>query len=152
MPNWCMNSVMISGTQEQLEAIEKAANEERLLEFLAPLGEWDYHKAINTWGVKWDVCEVSCYIDDGHIQLNFNTAWGPPIDAYNTAEQTLGLAIDGSYYEPGMCFVGDRDGSYNIDFSQTDWAKDIPIELIEEWDLEYEYEQFLEWYEPEEEG
>lgn len=151
MPNWCMNSVMISGTQEQLEAIEKAAKEERLLEFLAPIGEWDYYKAINTWSVKWDVCEVSCYIDDGYIRLNFDTAWEPPLNAYNIAEETLGVYIEASYYEPDMCVVGDRDGSYNIDFSKTDWAKGIPEDLIEDWDLEYEYEQFLEWYKPKEE-
>jgi len=154
MPNWCMNNVQISGEKETLEKIEVAANNNELLKFLAPLGQdWDYGLAVNTWGTKWDVNEPYCDWDgDDTLQLSFDTAWGPPLGAYDIAESTMNLEITASFYEPGMCFVGDREDSYEFDFEDENWAEYIPTDLIDDWGLEDEYDNWKEWQEEEEEG
>ena len=144
MPNWCMNRVQVFGTQEQLNAIEKASNESQLLEYFAPIGEWEYDKACYAWGTKWDVSNVSSYLDDGYLEINFDTAWGPPLEAYKTAEDRLGVIIEADYYEPGMMFIGDRDGSYELNFEEENWADNIPVELVSAWGLEDEYENYKE--------
>jgi len=152
MPNWCMNSVQISGDKETLEKIEAAANNNQLLNFLAPLGqEWEYGLAINTWGTKWDINEPYCDWDgEDTLQLSFDSAWGPPLSAYETAESTMDLEITASFYEPGMCFVGNRDESWEFDFEDEDWADGIPQDLIDEWGLEEEYENWKEYQDDEE--
>ena len=144
MPNWCMNSVKISGEKETLEKIKIASDTGALLNFLAPLGQpWDYDVAVDTWGTKWDINEGGCDWDgDDTLQLSFDTAWGPPLKAYDIAESTLNLDITASFYEPGMCFVGDRDGSWEFDFEDENWADNIPQELIDDWSLEEEYDSW----------
>ena len=147
MPNWCMNSVQISGEKEILERIKIAADNDELLSFLAPLGQkWNYTLAVDAWGTKWDVKE--CYCDwDGEdtLQLMFDTAWGPPLAAYDNAESTMNLEIIASYYEPGMCFVGDRDNAWEFDFSDEDWSEGMSQDLIDDWALEEEYDNWKHW-------
>ena len=154
MPNWCMNSVQISGEEGTLEKIKEAADNNRLLNFLAPLGQdWDYGLAIEKWGTKWDINEPYCDWDgEDTLQISFDSAWGPPLAAYDHAESTMNLEITASFYEPGMCFVGDRDGSWEFDFEDEDWADGIPQDLIVDWCLEEEYENWKDWQEEEEEG
>jgi hypothetical protein len=162
MPNWCMNTVTIRGTTEKLQAILDAAKTDALLEHLAPLGEWDYNKAYETWGTKWDVhqCDADWTgsPDKDEIYLNFDTAWGPPTAAYdNYTRDNDDVHIEATYYEPGMAFVGEYDSetgldeSYSVDFTDEDWADSIPQNLIDDWGLDYEYEQWQEWQEDEEE-
>jgi hypothetical protein len=49
-----------------------------------------------------------------------------------------------------MCFVGDRDDTWEFDFEDEDWADNIPQELIDDWGLEDEYDNWKEWQEEEE--
>ena len=161
MPNWCMNSATIRGTKEQIDALIAAAEKDEMLEYLAPIGEWDYGKAIDTWGTKWEPHDIGIdgpHKDDGdyYVHINFDSAWGPPVEAYVNAEENLGLKISGSYYEPGMCFVGLYDmgenNSYEVDFSDAHWEEDIPSDLVSEWGLDYEYEMWKEWQDEEEDA
>ena len=58
MPNWCSNHIVIEGPTNEVEAIWSKANdnsEDGLLGALHPIGEWDYHTALEEWGTKWDV-------------------------------------------------------------------------------------------------
>ncbi len=41
MPNWCMNTITVSGTKEKMDALVAAAQEDKLLEFLNPIGDGD---------------------------------------------------------------------------------------------------------------
>ena len=156
MPNWCMNTVTISGTTEKLQAIIDAAKDDKLLEHLVPIGEWEYGKALEMWGTKWDVtnCDADWTgsPDKDEIYLNFDTAWGPPTIAYgNYTDANDDMHIEASYYEPGMCFIGEYDSetgldeSYEVDFTDDDWADSIPQNLIDDWGLEDEYENWKEW-------
>ena len=88
MPNWCSNHIKIEGPKDKVEAIWSKAtdeSEEGLLGALHPIGEWDYHKAIDQWGTKWDVNMTDANLEiseDGTtIEGYFESAWSPPLNA-----------------------------------------------------------------------
>lgn len=153
MPNWCMNTVTIKGNLEKLKAIHDAIeNDGKFLEFLVPIGEWDYGKACDAWGTKWDITEGSAELEGDTLDLTFDTAWGPPTAAYETyTDANPDMHIEASYYEPGMAFVGQYDSGlgtddyWEIDFSDDNWGAEIPQEVVDHWGLDYEYEQWKEW-------
>ena len=158
MPNWCMNNATITGPIEKLEAIVEAIKENKMLNHMVPIGEWDYGAAVEAWSTKWDVQDADWDLDydTQTLSLNFDTAWGPPTTAYeNYTDANQDVHIEASYYESGMCFIGQYDSglgtddSYEIDFSDEDWADDIPQDLIDNWGLDDEYENWKEWQEDE---
>jgi len=117
MPNWCNNSFSITGNTESIRELWEAAQtandgEFGLLNAIAPIGEWDYGKAVDTWGTKWDVTDEGLeFVDNGDgtasIQGWFDSAWSPPIGAYEQlAADFDSCIIECSYYEPGMDFGG----------------------------------------------
>jgi len=165
MPNWCMNSVTIKGDKEKLDAIEAAAKENKLLEYLVPIGDWEYMTALEAWGTKWDIQGADCWMDkdnDGSdfLNINFDSAWGPPTEAFITAAEKHNLYIKGDYKEDGMMFIGwyEIDGddieyneSFNYDFDDWDTTVDtIPVDLRDTWALDEEYENYKEEMEMEE--
>ena len=157
MPNWCMNSVEIVGDLADLEAIAEAAKEERLLEYLAPIGEWDYGKAVDTWGTKWEATNMDYTLDHDNntLTLNFDSAWAPPVDAYAKGEENHDIRITAYYYECGTSFAGKYedhcDYEYSLDFENENWKEGIPDDVIDHWDLDNEYENWKEWNTEEEE-
>lgn len=92
----------VSDEQEQkaLEA-QEAVN-------LAKYGykNW-YDFCVGSWSTKWDVgaegYEVE--IEDGRLTLSFDSAWAPPIAAYEKLQE-MGFEVRAYYYESGMCFAG----------------------------------------------
>lgn len=161
MPNWCENRVVITGDVKVLTAVKEAADRGGLLEHLAPIGEYDYDVANNTWNTKWevDVQHVSLFPDgyeDGKtavLHLGFDSAWSPPTGAYDIGSDKLGISIEASYYEPGIGYIGEYDSAldvnecYSVEFKNEDWKDSIPTELIEEFDLDGEYVCYQEWQE-----
>jgi hypothetical protein len=108
MPNWCSNTIYISGDQETLNNLKefvgrpiKREGEDEILEpvfslynITAPtkdseprIGEafrsqgdddW-YHNQINSWGTKWDVSgDASLTEGEGWLSYYFCSAWSPP--------------------------------------------------------------------------
>ena len=117
MPNWCNNSFTITGCVESIKDLwdtAQTADDGKfgLLNAIAPIGEWDYGKAVDTWGTKWDVSDEGLeYIDNGDgtamITGWFDSAWAPPIGAYEQlAADFDSCVIECSYHEPGMDFAG----------------------------------------------
>ena len=118
MPNWCNNSFSITGNTESIKDLWEAAQtagpdgDFGLLNAIAPIGDWDYGTAVETWGTKWDVSDEGLeFIDhgDGTASISgwFDSAWAPPIGAYEQlAADFDSCIIDCSYYEPGMDFGG----------------------------------------------
>lgn len=163
MPNWCMNSLTITGDNDKLYAIKEAADKGEMLQHMVPMPKeylddqsW-YSWRLENWGTKWDIGEATVELSDGCLYLSFDTAWGPPTTAYdNYTRDNEDMHIEASYYEPGMCFIGEYDSglgidrSLDIDFSDEDWADNIPQDLIDDWGLDNEYEQWKEWQEEEE--
>jgi len=158
MPNWCMNNATITGPIEKLNAIVEGIKQDKMLETMVPIGEWEYGTAVDNWGTKWDLQGVDWDLDEDNqtLSLNFDSAWGPPTIAYeNYTDANDDVHIEASYYEPGMCFVGEYDSglgtnmSFDVDFEDEDWADDIPQDLIDTWGLDVEYENWKEWQEDE---
>lgn len=147
MPNWCMNSIHISGPKDKIVALwEKAKEKEGLLEAMAPIGEWNYGEACQSWGTKWDISlealELEVDGDTASIRGAADSAWSPPIDAfefYCNANEDVTAEL--AYFEPGVGFVGrwdneNGDDHYDIDPENLD---EIPQEIREEFDVDNWY-------------
>jgi len=128
MPNWCNNTITITGPTQKIRALYEAATAEDggLLNTMVPMpvelkdtvkgsnGDADnwYDWAVTNWGTKWDVSSEGLeFTDNGdgtaEITGYFDSAWAPPIDAYRTfEEQNEDCAVEGSYYEMGCDFAG----------------------------------------------
>lgn len=134
MPNWCMNKLTVSShDQAKMDWLMQGIAKEKFFEHIIPVPEgMEYNKhemsedvrnafmveyGVNCgydfrnmyWGTKWDVepTIVSDGIDDsgGYLELDFDTAWGPPDGIYRTLVE-MGFVVYAEYFEPGMCFGG----------------------------------------------
>jgi hypothetical protein len=177
MPNWCNNNITISGPTETIKQLwDDAQNSHRwteivdgkevekigfgLLEAMAPIGDWEYETAVETWGTKWDISDEGLEIiehGDGTAEITgwFDSAWAPPIGAYEKfTEANDDCDISASYYEMGMDFAGFWHGmeehldDLHEEYKQPeDERSDLYNRLDEEWGLS---EQFEQWDEDEE--
>ena len=164
MPNWCSNNFSITGNTESIKDLWEAAQTAGpdggfgLLNAIAPIGDWEYDTAVETWGTKWDVSDEGLeFVDNGDgtasISGWFDSAWAPPIGAYEQlAADFDSCIIEASYFEPGMDFAGfwsSEAGEEHLDnlhdeFERGDDACDLYKRLDEEYGLS---EQFAEWEE-----
>lgn len=146
MPNWCNNSINISGSTETIKTLWDEANREGsgLLNAMKPMPKeldgttsptpqegqagykgpqpkidgfdnW-YDWRVQNWGTKWDIDpgEGLEFTDngDGTAQISgwFESAWAPPIQAYDTFLDDMdGCSLTADYHEPGMDFAGIYD-------------------------------------------
>lgn len=148
MPNWCNNEGSISASKEKIDSIvdflSSAGDVEDapmtgLLEHLIPnpSGEWDYDWSVLNWGTKWDALIMDwSRVSENCVYLTFDTAWSPPIAAYDKLTED-GYTIDLSYHEEGMSIVGQYiDGKQETyEYSDMESLDDIPKELVENWIL-----------------
>ena len=114
--------------------------------------DW-YSFCVNEWGTKWDCGEQGnsdinpnnpCMLTTG-----FDTAWSPPIAAYEKLVD-LGFSVKAGYYESGMAFTGlwedGEDDFYDLsNLSSAEVAQQLPTGLddlfgISESIAEYEAE------------
>jgi len=110
MPNWCENSLNVSGDKESLDLFIKAISGDDEIDFTKlvprPTEEEDnwYNWNCDNWGTKWAPSDI--YVDD-IASFSFLSAWGPPIELF-TAIAKLFPTLDFSlaYSESGMCFCG----------------------------------------------
>jgi len=159
MPNWCNNNITISGPTETIKQLWEDAQTAGpdggfgLLEAMAPIGDWDYGTAVETWGTKWDISDEGLeFTDNGDgtasIQGWFDSAWAPPIGAYEKfCDDMDNCEISASYFEPGMDFAGFWHGmEEHLDDLHEVWENDPDNELFRRLDEEYNLsEQFAEW-------
>ena len=165
MPNWCSNNFSITGNKNSITDLWEAAQtagpdgDFGLLNAIAPIGDWDYGTAVESWGTKWDVSDEGLeFIDHGDgtasIEGWFDSAWAPPIAAYEQlAADFDSCVISASYFEPGMDFAGfwsSEDGEEHLDNLHDEWElpadqrSDLYNRLDDEYDLS---SQFAEWAE-----
>jgi hypothetical protein len=167
MPNWCNNSITIQGpvdTIRQLWEDAQTAGPEGgfgLLEAMAPIGEWDYGKAVDTWGTKWDISDEGLeFTDNGDgtasIEGWFDSAWAPPVGAYERFLDDMdNCSIEASYYEMGMDFAGFWNNGVDeyCENLHDVWKAEPDNELFQRLNEEYNLvEQFEEWDEEMEES
>jgi hypothetical protein len=172
MPNWCNNSITISGPTAKIKALWDEANtkpeegEAGLLHAMVPMpsvGDDWYSWRVNSWGTKWEIDPEELEYEDNEDGTStiagwFESAWSPPTTAYDTfTANNQDCTVEATYYECGVCFVGKyssvegTDDCYSIDFDDEDWAGNIPSELIDDYGLDNEYENYKEWQEDEKE-
>ena len=119
MPNWCENSLVVTGPERVLAAWvsnvkRNLGSEIGLFEtFCAPAYNEDksnwYDAQCAAWSTKWDVPinDLNMEVSDDMVSMSFDTAWSPPLGWMNTMSRdwpslTFALAFE----EGGMCFMG----------------------------------------------
>ena len=177
MPNWCSNNITISGPTDKIKQLWDDAHTDvetfELLNAMAPMPEaledttapsedgdnW-YSWRVNNWGTKWDVSDEGLeFADngDGTAEITgwFDSAWSPPIGAYEQFTQNNpDCEIDASYYEMGMDFGGfytDGEDEYLENLQEEyNLPEDEQSDLFKRLDDEYGLsEQFAEYDEEE---
>ena len=129
--------------EDEIEAKKKAMKDKYGYE------SW-YDWNIAHWGTKWDLCEPSLSrVDDNTVVIACDTAWSPPIAAFETMVEN-GYQVKAYYFEGGMMFAGVwEDG---VDECYQEWGDSegaryvLPKELdemfcISEMQAEYEEEE-----------
>ena len=189
MPNWCNNNISISGPTDTIKQLWEAANQEGeaggLLNAMAPqpanlfqgslgtkereecaeqgIPNW-YDWNVSNWGTKWDVSTEGLeFTDNGDgtavIEGWFDSAWAPPIGAYEKfSEQDNDCRIEASYHEGGMDFGGFWDTENGDEYLEgcheeyklpEDQQSDLFKRIDEEYNLSESYDM---WDEDEEEN
>jgi len=94
--------------------------------------DW-YSWAVDNWGTKWEVCEfygvdrqhLNDSLDESTISFAFDSAWSPPIGAY---EQFLvdneNCSLVARYYEGGCDFMGIWDNGDDRCYQPSDYKSD----------------------------
>jgi len=171
MPNWCANNAEFNNDDvaevakleahlKYLDEKDKTDNiEAGLFGYFVPRppefdeGESWYGWNCKNWGTKW---EASIYswekVNENCIKINFDTAWAPPTAFYESLARETEWYVTATYYEPGMAFVGSNiagdDEYYQIE--DIDSLDDIPEDLLEEYNIREQMEEWEEENEDEE--
>jgi hypothetical protein len=133
--------------QAKLEA-DTARNVEEL-----GYGNW-YDFCVGEWGTKWDCGEQGAsdiHPDGKMLHTFFDTAWSPPINAYERLVE-MGFGVEAMYYEGGMGYAGvfsnGADEELSLDGMSADEVEQNYPELDEAFGIS---ESMREYEEPEEE-
>ena len=88
--------------------------EEQQVKNLDTYGAKDWYEwNIRNWGTKWDFELDNVHrVDEYTLTAAFDSAWSPPIEAYNEL-LALGFEITALYYEPGMAYVGKYENGFD---------------------------------------
>ena len=81
-------------------------------------GNW-YDFCVGEWGTKWDIGgdgQSDVHPDGKMMHASFDSAWSPPVNAYEKLEQ-LGFRVNAMFYESGMAFAGSYCDGNCDDFS-----------------------------------
>ena len=153
MPNWCSNGItlrhadpamidrVIKGKEGLLqefipcpeELLNAVANFETNDAMVAKYGysSW-YDFNIANWGTKWDFAlENLERHEDGSVTAAFDSAWSPPISAYEKLLE-LGFELTAYYYEPGMQYVGKWEDGVDDCYEYGGATSDTVREMIGE--------------------
>jgi len=153
MPNWCNNTISITGPKDKITNLfEEAKKENGLLQAMVPMpkelegttspapqeGEpqplvdgfdnW-YDWRVANWGTKWDVDIEGLELSEDGTTISgwFDSAWSPPIEAYSTfLNENEDCSIDAYYEEGGMDFAGHwYDGVDDFCDGISDYARKV---------------------------
>jgi hypothetical protein len=93
-------------------------------------GNW-YDYCVNEWGTKWDVGADGQRneIVGNTFNASFESAWGPPIQAFEKLEG-LGFTVSAYYYESGMGFCGVFSEGVDDYFDITDMSAEDVADLL----------------------
>ena len=159
MPNWCNNEVTLRHKDPaMIERAVKAYQEGKFLNEFIPMpqellegtGDGWHGWAVSNWGTKWDVGGRNEFIeqpDANTIELRFDSAWSPPIEAYNQLVE-MGFEIEAFYNEFGMAFAGYYTGAgeevYDDCIDYGGWSADTIREELPDLDQRFGISECLE--------
>ena len=151
MPNWCNNTITLTGPKEKITKIyEKAKEDNALLQQLYPMPEalegttspapkegkvqplvdghdnW-YDWRVDNWSTKWDVDVEGLELSDDGTTITgwFDSAWAPPIGAYeHFLTENEDCSISSLYYEGGMDFAGKWEDFADMTVTPGDFTAD----------------------------
>jgi len=151
MPNWCNNTISLTGPKEKITAIyNKAKEDNALLQQLKPMPKelegttspapkegkvqplvdgfdnW-YDWRVENWGTKWDVDADYLELSDDGTTITgwFDSAWAPPIHAYEFfLTENEDCSISSLYYEGGMDFAGKWEDFADMTVTPGDFTAD----------------------------
>ena len=144
MPNWVFNTVTISGDKHALNSFmerakqpydvhgETRSEELSFWNFVKPedvelyKDNW-YNWNIDNWGCKWDASDVYVqdHIDDDTVRyLEFNSPWGPPIEAFRAMAGLYPELTFEFHYAEEQGWGGVLEGRQGGLFVMKEW--DIP--------------------------
>ena len=151
MPNWCNNTITLTGPKEKITAIyAKAKKDDALLQQLKPMPEaldgttspapkegkvqplvdgfdnW-YDWRVQNWGTKWDVDMEGLELSDDGSTITgwFDSAWSPPIHAYEYfLTDNEDCSINSYYYEGGMDFAGQWEDFADAEVTPSEFTAD----------------------------
>ena len=98
-----------------------------------------YDWSVDNWGTKWELCEFygvdrkELNDDESTIQFSFQSAWSPPIGAYQEFIDKHPVTMTASYYEPGCDFMGIWEDGSDRCYS---CSEDAPKSDSDFWDTE----------------
>ena len=141
MPNWASNELIVKGDNDKLTEFREAFTS---FSAIVPLdGEWEYDKAVDTWGTKWDIDERNIFYTPGDEEdtYHFNTAWSPP-EAFvgSASEKYPELEFILKTYDIG-CYYANKLRVKNGKVIQAEYAeteegiKEIDDELFKEMEV-----------------
>jgi len=163
VPNWCSNIATVNAPKPVIDEIRAVltdpVEDSRLLKWMRPIPEdqeenW-YDWCVSNWGTKWDIVNPSVDLDpeEDSISFSFDTAWGPPVEAFrHWAEQDGRVSYRMAFIEEGMGFAG--WDSYDGEYFDEDYAS-LNDDAGRYWEMaaeefgiepEEEPEPLTEWY------
>jgi len=154
MPNWCDNTLTITGPEDQIREFRDRARNLHPGEITdlcfnkiirRPPEEDDnwYNWNRENWGVKWDVTAHLEIYGDRHIEYQFDSAWSPPIKFCEKASELFpdltfkiwfeetGCWFSGEkYYKNGEC-VYEEDLTHELEerYPEEEYEKE-PVDLL----------------------
>jgi hypothetical protein len=151
MPNHTDNRVILShDDSQQIDMIYNVMNTEgtELCHHLIPEPRDDeneptsgwYDWRLENWGTKWDVYETQCTrINANTLELNFYTAWSPPIPIYDKLVD-MGFEVTARYLDEGWGYIGEYTGGFAHKMESGDWhTTDVESVVTEYPELDYEF-------------
>lgn len=127
MPNWCENTLIVTGSNDRVTEFYEKIVVVRGCETILALNnlypcpnenDW-YNWRINNWGTKWECDVFSMNESEGELTIHFNSAWSPPDLWIKYVAQHIfpDLYFRLTYLEAGMGFCGIIEGQ-NTDFQE----------------------------------
>jgi hypothetical protein len=131
---------------------EQEARDKKKAELKAKYGHESWYEwNIAKWGTKWDLCEPHIErIDDNTVVITAQTAWNPPIVAFETMKER-GYKIRALYCGEGPEYAGIWEGGQDTFYNTTNGSKAARAILPQELDDHFGITETLEEYERENE-
>ncbi|AGC01888.1 hypothetical protein H012_gp575 [Acanthamoeba polyphaga moumouvirus] len=136
MPNHVANYIIIKGNSDILDEFWKKStmksknnsNGQFCYDNLYPVpkGVNGYFWCIDNWGNKWgcyDVVEKKIDIENGVIELYYQTAWSPSEPFWTKISKKYNLEVTNYFHDEGSCFCGYHIYQNGIVSSREEYVK-----------------------------